>query len=52
MGILICGDMHKAVRTAEEFWVIDGAIRSGESLLSAHAPAWVVCPARGRVRMP
>ena len=37
MGILICGDMHKAVRTAEVFWVIDGAIAAENLCLCAHA---------------
>lgn len=37
MGILICGDLRKAVRTAEEFWVIDGAIAAENLCLCAHA---------------
>lgn len=36
-GILVCGDMHKAVRTAEDFWVIDGAIAAENLCLCAHA---------------
>lgn len=36
-GILICGDMRKAVRTAEDFWVIDGAIAAENLCLCAHA---------------
>lgn len=36
-GILVCGDMQKAVPAAEKFWVIDGAAAAENICLCAHA---------------
>lgn len=36
-GILVCGDMRKAVKTAEDFWIINGAIAAENLCLCAHA---------------
>ena len=36
-GILICGDLARAFREAEDYWVIDGAIAAENICLCAHA---------------
>lgn len=35
MGVLVCGDLEKAVDFAKEYWVIDGAIATQNMILAA-----------------
>lgn len=37
VGILICGDLERAVQSAPDFWVIDGSIAIQNMILAAHS---------------
>jgi len=37
LGILICGDLHRAYKPAPDYWVIDGSIAAQNMILAAHA---------------
>ncbi|CUX37961.1 nitroreductase family protein [Clostridium sp. C105KSO13] len=36
LGILICGDLSRAFKEAEDYWIIDGAIAAQNMILCAH----------------
>ncbi len=37
LGILICGDLDRAFKSAPDYWVIDGSIAAQNMILAAHA---------------
>ena len=36
-GVLICGDLNRAFKSAKEYWVVDGAIAGQNMVLAARA---------------
>ena len=37
MGVLVCGDLTRAIERAPEYWVVDGAIAAQNMILAANA---------------
>ena len=36
-GILVCGDLDRAYKSAKDYWIIDGAIAAQNMIIAAHA---------------